>query len=146
MQSKISRNDGDNSIKALGEGSVVLCVEDDLGVLDALQMLLSQEGYRVIAARDVNEALAKVAAASPNAPPDAIITDYQLFGSDTGHALIQTLRRVAGRAVPALMLTADRAAERAADAQAVGYRVLYKPADAERLLQVLQELLASDTQ
>jgi two-component system, sensor histidine kinase len=121
-----------------GTGSVLL-VEDDPGVRDATRMLLKVEGYRVTAVASLAEALR----AMSEEAADLLITDYHLRDGELGTEVITRLRARWGADLKAVLITGDTSAvvkELSGDPH---LRVTSKPVDAEELLTLLQELLAS---
>jgi CheY-like chemotaxis protein len=79
----------------------ILCVDDDPGGLEALELFLMSEGFEVITARNGAEALLRV----QKQCPDLIITDYTMPGM-TGLELCKRLRasRVM-RLIPIILYT-----------------------------------------
>ncbi len=90
-----------NRIGGLG----ILVIDNKPQILEAMQALLGGWEARVITARSVEEALARFAAEA--ADVDVILADYHL-NRDDGLDLIDRLRTMAGRTVPAILITADR--------------------------------------
>ena len=94
------------------EKPVVLIVDDDAGMRQTIDDLLSYTGHEVRTARSVREALAMIG--QQNAMPDVIISDVNMPGID-GYQFFDTLRATpAGAQIPFIFLTGqhDRAAER----------------------------------
>jgi CheY-like chemotaxis protein len=107
---------------------LVLVVDDDPDILDAICDILDAEGYRVTRARHGLEALAQVEAARP----DVILLDLMMPVMD-GVAFSHALRqRPAVRDIPIIVISADGNPQRAASVGAAGY--LAKPFDIEALL------------
>ena len=107
---------------------LVLVVDDDPDILEAICDILEAEGYRVARARHGEEALARVEAQRP----DVILLDLMMPVMD-GVAFAQALRlRPAVRDVPIVVISADGNPQRAAAVGASGY--LAKPFDIEALL------------
>ena len=118
----------------------VLLVEDDPGVRDATEMLLKVEGYRVTAVESLEQALR----AGATMALDLVLTDYHLGNEATGIQVISALREAHRAPIKAVLITGDTSAaihEQPADPN---LRVTSKPIDAERLLGLLREFLASD--
>ena len=87
-------------------GLTVLVIDNEPQILEAMRALLGGWGARVITARSAAEAHATSSAgAAPSI--DAMLADYHLHRDD-GLDLIERLRAVAGRPVPAILITADR--------------------------------------
>jgi two-component system response regulator MprA len=81
-----------------GVKGTILLVEDDVGVRESLELGLSLEGYRVLAAATGNEAIRGLASS-----PDLIVLDVLLPGAD-GFNLLREIRTRS--ATPVIMLTA----------------------------------------
>ncbi len=107
---------------------LVLVVDDDPDILDAICDILEAEGYRVARARHGLEALERVEAERPA----AILLDLMMPVMD-GVAFAQALRtRPAPAPPPILVISADGNPQRAAAVGAQGY--LAKPFDIDALL------------
>ena len=107
---------------------LVLVVDDDPDILDAICDILDAEGYRVRRARHGQEALQQVDLERPA----VILLDLMMPIMD-GVAFSQALRlRPTVRDIPIVVISADGNPQRAASVGAVGY--LAKPFDIEALL------------
>jgi CheY-like chemotaxis protein len=107
---------------------LVLVVDDDPDILEAICDILEAEGYEVARARHGEEALARV----EDRRPAVILLDLMMPVMD-GVAFAQALRlRPAVRDVPIVVISADGNPQRAASVGASGY--LAKPFDIEALL------------
>jgi CheY-like chemotaxis protein len=107
---------------------LVLVVDDDPDILDAICDILEAEGYRVARARHGGEALALVEAERPT----LILLDLMMPVMD-GLSFAQALRaRPAVCDVPIVVISADGNRQRAAPVEPVGY--LAKPFDIDSLL------------
>ncbi|MFU8878171.1 MAG: PAS-domain containing protein, partial [Wenzhouxiangellaceae bacterium] len=93
----------------------VLLVDNDRAMLDSLGRLLADWGFEVESAADSPAA----AAAWQRQPFDLMIIDYHLDHGDTGLNLLKQLRGN-GFDCPALLISADHAAELRAAARAAG--------------------------
>ncbi len=115
----------------------VLLVEDDAWVRDATRMLLSVEGYRVMAVATLEEAL-EVAAAGV----DILVTDYHLSDGLTGTQVITALRETLGRSLKAVLVTADTSRVIRDLPRDPDLCVASKPLRAEEMLTLLTTLSA----
>jgi CheY-like chemotaxis protein len=107
---------------------LVLVVDDDLDILDAICDILEGEGYRVARARHGAEALDRIA----EELPDVILLDLMMPVMD-GLTFASTLRqRPLPRRIPIVVISADGNPEKAAALGAHGY--LAKPFDIDALL------------
>ncbi len=113
----------------------VLLLEDDPGVLDATQMLLKVEGYRVTAAASLAEALQLL---KENEPPDLIVADYHLRDGETGIDAIGVLRRTLGKPTKAVLVTGDTSSAVRHLPPIPNLSIASKPIRAEELLILIQ--------
>jgi signal transduction histidine kinase/CheY-like chemotaxis protein len=106
-----------------GEG-IVLIVDDDPMVLQAMRGLLESWGYRTITGGS-HEAVAAQVAGGPK--PDLVIADVHLSGGRTGIDTIAHVRAAFGADIPAFLVSGDTSPERLQQARAQGYTLLHKP-------------------
>lgn len=110
---------------------MILLVEDDADVADAVSLVLEDGGYRVQVAHNGREALALV----EQAMPGLILLDMRM-PIMSGWEFATAFRTTYGRAVPVVTITADcDAAARAAEIEADAY--LSKPFDVWALLDLV---------
>jgi two-component system, sensor histidine kinase len=119
-------------------GAVVLVIDDEVVVLQAVEMLLRQWGCLVVAAPTLDEALHALHALDRT--PDVILCDYRLQGVQTGIAVIQQLRQTLGP-IPGALITGDTAPDRLREASQSGLPLLHKPLNAQQLKTSLCALL-----
>jgi signal transduction histidine kinase/CheY-like chemotaxis protein len=103
---------------------LVLVVDDDPMVLDAMRGLLESWGYRTITGSS-HEATATLGPDGPR--PDLIIADFHLSGGMTGIETIEHVRAAFGAKIPAFLISGDTSPERLQKARAQGYTLLHKP-------------------
>ncbi len=107
---------------------LVLVVDDDADILDAICDILQGEGYRVARARHGIEALEQI----DQELPAMILLDLMMPVMD-GLAFAQALRaRPQGRKVPIVVISADGNPQKAAAVGARGF--LAKPFDIDAML------------
>jgi CheY-like chemotaxis protein len=107
---------------------LVLVVDDDPDILDAICDILEAEGYRVARARHGVEALEQV----ETELPAVILLDLMMPVMD-GLAFAQTLRSRPGKqGIPIVVISADGNPQKAASVGARGF--LAKPFDIDALL------------
>ena len=114
----------------------ILVVDDDAGILEAIEGVLDLEGYLVEVAHDGVEALHKVKLNSPS----LILLDIMMPQLD-GFAVAADLERQGLRStIPLIVLTADgNAAAKAARIGAAGY--VTKPFTLDGLLQEVNRVI-----
>jgi CheY-like chemotaxis protein len=116
-------------------GKLIVVIDDDPLVLDSTCGLLRSWGCTVVAGDSGRSALA--ALLKHQRPPDLIISDFRLSGSETGIDAIAQLRTAFTDAIPALLVSGDTGPEPLHDARAGGFLLLPKPVDPMRLRAVL---------
>jgi Na+/proline symporter/CheY-like chemotaxis protein/anti-sigma regulatory factor (Ser/Thr protein kinase) len=102
-------------------GARILVVDDEPVVREATAALLAGWGCRALTVADAAAALAA------NPPADALLVDLDLGPGDDGLALIASLRRQAGWAIPAALVTAKRDERLRRRARQAAVEVLLKP-------------------
>ena|SRR5215216_4683866 len=117
----------------------VLVIEDNRDILDAVRLLLEQEGFEVITAEDCSKALDYLAQQSP----DLILTDL-MMPEMTGLELIHRLRRVSNfDRIPIIAMSAYNPTYLAAAVGAGAETALHKPEDLDALIKTVNQVLAS---
>lgn len=120
--------------KRPGAGRVVLVVEDDDAIREALEDVLREEGYDVIGAADGERALQRLRAEECI---DAIIVDLWMPVMDGWQFLDKVVSDPALSNIPTLVLTAARE-QRARDLRVA--EVLTKPVQLHHVLGALERL------
>ena len=121
----------------------VLIVDDEPAVLSATRLLLKAEGYAVVTASSVAQAIERLRESNDL---ELVITDYHLADGEDGRQVIACARQIHGPDFKGVLVTGDTsAAARGKDGEAT-LRFLSKPVDPDRLLMLLQELLAPPAQ
>lgn len=120
-------------------GRVALVVENDQGMRRGYEMILRDRlGMVARIAGGTAEALATMG----DDPPDVILADYALENDDTGVQAIAALRRSAGQAIPAVMITAHRDPQIARNCAAMQVHLMEKPVRPSELAEMLGGILA----
>lgn len=117
---------------------VILCVDDDQDLLDALRMVLEPNGYVMVAARSAEEGLKKY----KQCKPDLIIVDLMMEEVDAGTGLVRNLK-AEGNTRPVYMLSSvGDNLNVTTDYSELGLSgVFQKPIDNKHLLKVLKTKL-----
>jgi Na+/proline symporter/CheY-like chemotaxis protein len=105
-------------------GITVLCMDNELAILDGMETLLGGWGCRVLKAPDLETAIAVIA--QSQASPDGLLVDYHLDDGNGIEAIVE-LRRRFGPDLTAILITADRSPHVREEARANGIQVLNKP-------------------
>lgn len=118
-------------------GKRLLVIDNEQIILGSMYDLLSHWGAEVCAAVDAESALEQL----DGAVPDAILVDYHLDHGRTGIDAVSRLRVQWQRAVPAIMITADRSEHCQQRLRELGMPVLNKPLKAGKLRAMLGHML-----
>ena len=129
------------SVRAAGPGNTmsghtILCIDNDITILQGMQQLLERWGCRVLTATNAEVARNQVAYA-----PDLILVDYHLDNGCNGVDLIRELRQSGGLRVPTVMITADSSSQLREHLQVMDIRYLSKPIKPAALRALLSRLL-----
>lgn len=120
-----------------GSGGLVLVIDNDPAILSGMEALLENWGLEVLIARDPGDAAAGNGLAQG---PAMLIVDYQLDDGLTGDVAIERLRAMAGKAIPAMVVTADRSEDTKAHLASLGLPILHKPVKPAQLRALLRQL------
>jgi Na+/proline symporter/signal transduction histidine kinase len=105
-------------------GALIVCIENDLAILDGMRTLLTGWSAEVIAVADPETAIASIEASGRRVT--GLLVDYHLDRGN-GVAAIRDIRRRFGNSIPAILITADRSPHVRAAAREENIAVLNKP-------------------
>jgi CheY-like chemotaxis protein len=114
---------------------VVLVVDDDPGIREALADLLGEEGYRVVTAMNGVEALDKLREPS-QARPCVILLDLMMPHMNGHQFFAEQQQDVELASIPIVVISADGAIRQ--KAAQFGGEFLAKPVRIERVLEVVE--------
>src|SRR4051795_3288374 len=122
----------------MSQEKTILVADDESHILHVVSLKLRNAGFRVLTARDGQEALEMAQAEKP----DLLITDYHM-PQLSGLELCQRLKQdPATSAIPAIMLTARGYHLEPTDTEQSGIlRMLSKPFSPRQLLATVNEVL-----
>jgi two-component system, sensor histidine kinase len=115
----------------------VLIVEDDVLAREGLVALLASWGANVRQTESIAGALADV---SLNGLPELIISDFRLRDGDNGLDCIRQLRAVAGRDIPACLISGNTDVALIQEAKSQGLTLLHKPVRPAKLRSLVRRL------
>lgn len=95
-------NQPEENQHTINEG-VILIIDNEQEILDSMALLLSQWGFKVMAALDLNGAMSCI----ENQPPHLIISDYRLEKSITGIDVIQQIQTTLEKPAIAALMSGD---------------------------------------
>lgn len=116
------------------KGIFVLCIDNDVSILEGMAGLLTQWGCEVATATDLDGAFAALAAAGRG--PDIVLADYHLE-AETGIDVIRAVRRTYSGDLPCALVTANRTQSLRSQAESERITVLFKPVKPAALRSVL---------
>jgi Na+/proline symporter/signal transduction histidine kinase len=105
-------------------GALIVCIENDLAILDGMKTLLTAWDADVLVAADPETAIDAIAARGDKVT--GLLVDYHLDRGN-GIAAIREIRRRYSRNIPAILITADRSPHVRAAASQEKIAVLNKP-------------------
>lgn len=115
----------------------VLILDDDRAVREATRLRLKVEGYRVLMAGTLAEA---VQAAEQHPDIALLVTDYHLGNDETGIQAITTMRELVGPGLKAVLITGDTSSAMRDLERDAHLRLVSKPINADELLEILRAL------
>jgi Na+/proline symporter/signal transduction histidine kinase len=123
------------------ERAVMLCIDNEPGVLDGMKTLLEGWGCRVLVATGLAAALDRLT--GEPAGVDLMIVDYHLDAEADGLRCVDLLRRRLAADIPAVLITADRSQAVKAAARAQGLHLLNKPIKPAALRALATRIIAA---
>jgi CheY-like chemotaxis protein len=126
----------EKSLKACAAKKTILIVDDEFGILEVLESILSDAGFKVISAINGQDALTRL----QETVPDLVIVDFMMPLLD-GAGVIKAMRaNDKFSAVPVILASA--LPEKAIGERCVGYQAFVrKPYKTERLMEEVFRLL-----
>jgi two-component system, sensor histidine kinase len=119
---------------------LIVVVDDESAIREAMSGLLTSWGHRVIAAGSSDEAIERLSTCPER--PDLLICDYRLPQEENGVDVIERLRSEYNESIPAILITGDTAPNRLAEAEASGLLLLHKPVSNGKLRAAIFNLIA----
>ncbi len=110
---------------------LVVLVDDDKEVLEAMGIMLNSWGYLTLSASSAAAAVAKInnLSAADKASVGFVLSDYRLADGLNGADAIYAITKALSRTVAAAIVTGDTSPERIRDLASSGYEALHKPLD-----------------
>jgi two-component system, sensor histidine kinase len=126
---------------AARSGGLILVVDDELAIQEAMRSLLGGWGYETIVAGSCAQMLERIADCVSR--PDLIVCDYRLRGDENGIATIQRLQSEFNAEIPAMLITGDTAPDRLREARESGFLLLHKPVPRGKLRAAIRNLMST---
>jgi CheY-like chemotaxis protein len=118
--------------------SIVLMVDDDVDLLEAVTLILERRGYRVLTATNGEQALEQL---RDGPRPSLILFDLMMPGMDGWSLRQRLLDNPAHADIPTVVLSGDHAVLRSSPPPRCT-KTLQKPVDLETLLDVVKQSCA----
>lgn len=125
-------------------GALVVGIDDDPTVRDAMNLLLESWGFNSVTASSAKEAMQRLA--EEERSPDLIIADYQLDQGEKGSRAIRDIQNQLGEEIPGLLLTGDIEPGQLKEAAESGFKVIQKPIQPDMLKAEVAEKIESHDQ
>ena len=128
-------------VEATRASGLILVIDDEASIQQAMTSLLTSWGYRVVVAGSLAEMRARLAGTGER--PKLLICDRRLRdGIDgiDGIDVIAKVREEFGADLPAMLITGDTAPDRLGSAPASGFVLLHKPVQSGRLRAAIANL------
>ena len=117
---------------------LVLVIDDDSDIREAIRDLLTVEGYEMAEARDGGTGLAYLRA---HPRPGVILLDWNMAPMNGAEFMAEFSRDASLAAIPVILLTADVRAEEKARDHGLS-TLLTKPIDVDRLIEIASHYCA----
>lgn len=115
----------------------ILVVDDDAEIIESVSYALESNGYKVVVARDGNQALALAECEKPQ----LMILDM-MMPKRSGFLVLEKMRRENELPVPVIMITGNEGSRHQAYAELLGVsEYIRKPFAIEKLLEAVDRLL-----
>ncbi len=126
------------------DGQFVLCIDNQVDILDGMRGLLSKWGARPLTASTEEGALAELEQlkSTHGALPAILLVDYHLDDGVTGTDVILALRKASGVELPAVILTADYTEEVIDEVRRENHAILHKPVKPAALRALMNRILS----
>jgi CheY-like chemotaxis protein len=118
---------------------LVLVIDDEAAIQDAMASLLSSWGHETVVAGSGDEMLQRIGQLQRR--PDAIVCDLRLRNNENGIHVVQRLHSEFNHDIPTVLITGDTAPDRLKEAQASGLPLLHKPIHNSVLQKTIVNLL-----
>ena len=119
---------------------MVLVIDDEEPIREGLRLLLEEWGYQAMTAADA--AQAEHAAMALEGHVDLVLSDLHLGDGPDGLEAVNSVRRLCGHEVAAILVTGDTAHDEIQRITASGLPVLFKPVQPRRLFEALRSTLS----
>jgi Na+/proline symporter/signal transduction histidine kinase/CheY-like chemotaxis protein len=120
----IDRDVATHRIQQKNEDEWLVCIDNDAGILSALQTLLNSWGFNVLVGATAEEIIQQI---TPSMQIKLLLVDYHLDDDRTGVEAIEELYKNRKQLIPAIIISADRSKLINLEAEKKGFYILEKP-------------------
>jgi len=121
---------------------LVLIIDDEIAIQEAMRSLLTSWGYETIVAGSGDEMMARLESCPHR--PDLIISDYRLRDHENGVEVIQRLQSEYNSDIPGVLITGDTAPAPLRAARESGFLLLHKPVASSKLRAAIGNLTGAN--
>ncbi|MBS3802908.1 MAG: hybrid sensor histidine kinase/response regulator [Oleiphilaceae bacterium] len=118
-------------------GLKVLCIDNDVNILEGMAALLDNWQCDVTLAKSLKHAIHEL----DDQRPDIMLVDYQLDGGLNGLNAMDAIRETFGASLPGILITGYMGLDVRSDAATRDYQILYKPLKPAALRALVNKLL-----
>lgn len=133
--------DQSNYAKHWLRGKNILCVDDDMGILQATRSLLERWGASIVCVNTASKFHQIVGAGEIF---DLVLMDYQLGGEENGLDLLKTCKRLYGENFTGILVTAEQDASLPELTKENGFLFLEKPVEPAKLRSLIRSGITHD--
>lgn len=133
----VSKKQSTSSSRNLN-GVQVVCLDNDLLVLEGMREMLTSLGATAYTATD-RAGLSQQLVDSPSC--DVLLADYHLDNDDTGVQAVQDVQNTLGLDIPCVVISADDSESVRDAVRNAGYRYLSKPVRGQMLVALIRALI-----
>lgn len=137
IENAAARQDQDSGAHV--DHPVVMLVDDDPAIVDALEMLLDMSGFAICSAATGEAALALL---RDGRWPDVMVTDFRMPDME-GVTLIRQAREIVARPLPVILLTGEVTLTSADLPDLTDCRILHKPVKPDQLVDIMNTIAAA---
>lgn|GEM_PF-2910346 len=120
-------------------GVVVAIVDNDASVLAALEAYLQEWGCTVLVGVTGDDLIEQLSWSSFS--PDLVLADYHLDAGVIGPDVVDRVRRIYGKSLPAIVISADHTDEMRKSLADAGYKFLSKPVRPAKMRALIAHLV-----
>jgi PAS domain S-box-containing protein len=135
---KTTNSKNKKKIKSKNREKHILIVDDEIEIRKSMRLALSNDKTMIITCRNGQDAIRTLRGIEFKF--DMIIADYRLAENETGVQVIDAVRNITQKEIPAVIITADSNEEITQQAERRNCKLILKPASPARVRQLIDDL------